>query len=54
MPGLSKQDEEDFEAERDMETIIRAAEIQADSKRLRRAKKMAEKKMKALSKATES
>ena len=49
---MSKHSEEDYEAESDMRTLIEAAKIRKDSKRLSRAKKKAIEQRDALNKVT--
>ncbi len=44
----NKEDDEKFEAEQDVRTLIRAGEIKKDKLRMKRAMKMAEEQAKAL------
>lgn len=46
--AISKADEEKYEAEEDVRTMIRAGEIKADKPRLKRCMKMAKEQMAAL------
>ena len=48
MPEANSKEEEEFRAQSDMRTLVEAAEIRADSKRLKAAVKMAGKERKRL------